>query len=393
MIRTLSFWRALTAECIATFLYSLLVCLMKVSSADSQAGTSQAYCGLVAGLATATLSTIFLPVSGAHINPAISLSAAVIHRVSPLRAGAYILAQSGGAIAGASVVLGLFGTAEISRHQNVGMPQFGLEFLLSFMIVLAYLRVTDEEEEQSDRNLNPAISIGLAYMTALVAYKGTVNPALALGQAFVRSKFSSLWVLWLGPVLGGCSAALCQEYIFSEQKDIQLSLTNAKTVKGEEDEDGDGEEDNNADKLKEAKDEVKQTKETGGAGGGGGGGGGGGYSVNYKQPLTEQMLLPTPPLPPWKGRKRVQRSYSSEMLTTSDSYYNVKDYCSGEAETQLPTESSGYQSGSLSKQKSTAATGKERERERDEVKMFVCFFLSFLSYQENIGIQSKYLSC
>ena len=94
------------------------------------------------------------------------------------------------------------------------------------------------------------------------------------------------------------------------------------------------------------KDEVKQgTKETG-------------YSVNYKQPLTEQMVVPTPPLPPWKGKKRVQRSYSSEMLT-SDSYYNVNEYCGAETETrQLPTESSGYHSGSLSKQKSATATGK-----------------------------------
>ena len=40
--------------------------------------TSQAYCGLVAGLAVATLTTIFLPVSGAHINPAVSVSAATI---------------------------------------------------------------------------------------------------------------------------------------------------------------------------------------------------------------------------------------------------------------------------------------------------------------------------
>ena len=94
---------------------------------------------------------------------------------------------------------------------------------------------------------------------------------------------------------------------------------------------------------------MKQTKESSG------------YSGNYKQPLIEHVMLPTPPLPPWKGRKRVQRSYSSEMLT-SDSYYNVNEYCAAEAETQLPTESSGYQSGSLSKQKSTAATGKERER-------------------------------
>lgn len=79
-------------------------------------------------------------------------------------------------------------------------------------------------------------------------------------------------------------------------------------------------------------------------------------NVNYKQPLAEHVLLPTPPLPPLKGRRRVQRSYSSEMLT-SDSYYNVNEYGQAEA-CQLPTESSGYQSGSLSKQKSSTATGR-----------------------------------
>ena len=63
---------------------------------------------------------------------------------------------------------------------------------------------------QVDRSLNPAISVGVAYMSALVAYRGTVNPALALGQAFVRSRFTHLWIYWLGPILGGCSAALCQ---------------------------------------------------------------------------------------------------------------------------------------------------------------------------------------
>ena len=80
------------------------------------------------------------------------------------------------------------------------------------------------------------------------------------------------------------------------------------------------------------------------------------------------MILPTPPLPPWKGRRTVQRSYSSEMLNTDSMlrYSNngeitvykpqllivkcsgVGDY-RGAAETQIPTESSGYHSGSLSK--------------------------------------------
>ena len=71
--------------------------------------------------------------------------------MSIVRAGAYVVAQTGGAIAGASVVLGLYGStgeAELSLthggHRSSGLAQFGLEFLLAFMIVLAYLRVTDE---------------------------------------------------------------------------------------------------------------------------------------------------------------------------------------------------------------------------------------------------------
>ena len=141
----------------------------------------------------------------------------MIQRITPLRGAAYVVAQCGGAIAGASVVLGLYGNTEmtIPHHRNIGLAQFGLEFLLAFMIVLAYLRVTDAGQDQADKSLNPAISVGVAYMAALVAYRGTINPALALGQAFVRSRFSNLWIYWLGPVLGGCSAALCQVNIFT----------------------------------------------------------------------------------------------------------------------------------------------------------------------------------
>ena len=40
--------------------------------------SAQVYCGLVAGLAMAALTTVFLPVSGAHINPALSVAAALI---------------------------------------------------------------------------------------------------------------------------------------------------------------------------------------------------------------------------------------------------------------------------------------------------------------------------
>merc|ERR1712025_1332889 len=81
--------------------------------------------------------------------------------------------------------------------------------------------------------VDPSIPIGLSYMAALTAYKGAINPALALGQAFAVSKFTHHWVFWVGPVFGGSCAALCHEYIFNEQKDIQLALTNVKSAKEE----------------------------------------------------------------------------------------------------------------------------------------------------------------
>ena len=54
----------------------------------------------------------------------------------------HILAQCGGAIAGASVMLGLLG-GDNTGDLGLGEAVLGLEFLLTFMIVLAYLRVSD----------------------------------------------------------------------------------------------------------------------------------------------------------------------------------------------------------------------------------------------------------
>ena len=139
-----------------------------------------------------------------------------------MKAVGHLLAQSGGAIAGASVMLAFYGTFEETGTKDEAV--FGLEFLLTYMIVLLYLRVT----EHSD-NLMASVAIGLSYMTANTAFRGAVNPAFALGRSFVENDFDNLWVFWLGPLLGGACAALCHEYIFNEQKDVHLSLTNLST--------------------------------------------------------------------------------------------------------------------------------------------------------------------
>jgi len=300
-------------------------CLAKTISSTPELGaaSAQVYSGVVAGLVIISLTTVFHPVSGAHINPAISLAMLLIRRVSPIRAIGHVLAQCGGAIAGASVVLGLYGATE--HFPTITVTNFGLEFLLTFMIVLVYLRVTDASD--SKPRVEPGIPIGLSYMAALTAYKGAINPALALGQAFAVSKFTHHWVFWVGPVFGGSCAALCHEYIFNEQKDIQLALTNVKSAKEDV---SDPIEDNNDNPVSKF-----------------------GNKISYKE--QEEQAPATPPLP-WNVRRPI-RSYSSEMINYprhhhQDGGAEWENYEHGQCPPleRYSGTSSGYHSGPQTKQ-------------------------------------------
>lgn len=106
-IRTLEFWRSIISECLATFLYVFVVCGAVAGSYDSSCTvTSTMSAALATGFVTATIVQCFGHVSGAHINPAVTLAMAVTRHISPLRAAMYVTAQCGGGIAGAALLYG-----------------------------------------------------------------------------------------------------------------------------------------------------------------------------------------------------------------------------------------------------------------------------------------------
>ena len=116
----------------------------------------QLHLGLAAGLALAALTSVFLPASGAHVSPAVGgnnfftdfiwdcclcqvcLAAALLHRISPLRAVAMAIGQCGGAIAAAALVLGITGIAR-DHFPGLQKTDTSLEFMLSFLAVLVQL--------------------------------------------------------------------------------------------------------------------------------------------------------------------------------------------------------------------------------------------------------------
>uniref|UniRef100_A0A6A7FQS1 Neurogenic protein big brain-like n=2 Tax=Hirondellea gigas TaxID=1518452 RepID=A0A6A7FQS1_9CRUS len=240
-VRTLDLWRAVIGECLATVFYVLLVC-GAYSPWVGQPTPPERHLviSMVAGLAMTVLVHCFLQVSGGHVNPAVTLSMAAMRRVSPLRAVMFVLAQLGGGIAGAALLFGAtssgysgdLGATTISRVISVGQG-FGVEFLLSFVVVLAYFSAMCPHKRIAGSD--PSIIIGMAYLaTTLVGLPLTgasMNPARSLGPAFVMNTWDSHWVYWAGPILGGLTAGFIHEFIFNPKRS---PLSRNQSTEGEE---------------------------------------------------------------------------------------------------------------------------------------------------------------
>ena len=115
------------------------------------------------------LTAAFARVSGAHLNPAVTVAMMLTKQLSPLRSILYICAQCGGGIAGAALVLGVYARVNDPALQTGG-GAFGMEFVLTFLIVYIYCASRSETRSplyQLSHNHCPLI---LSYGLALTLY-------------------------------------------------------------------------------------------------------------------------------------------------------------------------------------------------------------------------------
>jgi len=181
---------------------------------------------LAFGIALAVIVAAFGHVSGAHVNPAVTLGLAATNRFPWRYVPTYIGAQLLGAIFGAVAVWVAYGDAARSVA-NVGatfpaegvgdLKVFIVELLITFILVLVVISVaTDERVAGGVAPLAVGFALASGVFIAGPVTGGSVNPARTLGPMLVAGQFTAAWVYILGPIIGGVLAALLYDRFISE---------------------------------------------------------------------------------------------------------------------------------------------------------------------------------
>jgi len=149
-------------------------------------------------------------VSGAHLNPAVSIGFWASGRFPASQLGGYICAQLVGAVSASAVLRLLF-----PKHATLGgtLPSgtewqsFILETILTLILMLVILNVSTGAKE---KGITAGIAVGaviaLEAMFAGPICGASMNPARSFGPALLTLNFTNLWVYVAGPVLGAVLA-------------------------------------------------------------------------------------------------------------------------------------------------------------------------------------------
>jgi MIP family channel proteins len=169
---------------------------------------------LAYGLAVAAMTEIAGPVSGGHLNPAISLGAWATRRMGTWRLLGYALAQLAGAVAAAHALTALM-PESAWQAASLGTPALAssltraqgmtVEAILTFAVSLAYFRTTAVSGRATAWAVG--VAVAAAALVALPVTGAALNPARAFGPALVSREWANHGVWWVGPLAGGVLGA------------------------------------------------------------------------------------------------------------------------------------------------------------------------------------------
>ncbi|MCJ8288141.1 MAG: aquaporin Z [Crocinitomicaceae bacterium] len=227
--------KKLTAE----FLGTMWLVLGGCGSAMLAAGFPELGIGFVGvalafGLTVVTMAYAIGSISGAHLNPAVSIGLWMGGRFSAKELLPYIGSQILGGIAGAAVLyiivtgteggaIGDFaanGYAEHSPGKFDMAAAFTTEFVMTFFFLIIILGATSKKASPGFAGLAIGLCLTLIHLISIPVTNTSVNPARSISQAIFVGDWAigQLWLFILAPILGAILAGLVSRFLFSDEK-------------------------------------------------------------------------------------------------------------------------------------------------------------------------------
>lgn len=194
--------RSAVAELVGTFIFVFAI-IAAVNSGSP-------FTPLAIGFALMVMVYATGHISGAHLNPAVSVGVWLRGAIDVVGLAVYIVAQLIGAALAAAVSFALWPASDAPLEVEVG-PALLVEALWTFVLVYVVLNVATSKDHPN--NSFYGLAIGTTVFVGAVGFGsisgGGFNPAVALGLSITGAfSWSSYWIYFLAPIVGGAIAAV-----------------------------------------------------------------------------------------------------------------------------------------------------------------------------------------
>lgn len=204
------------AEFIGTFTLVLFGCGAAVLGGDN---VGQLGIALAFGFAIVAMAYGIGPVSGCHVNPAVSLAVFVAGRMTPAQMALYWAAQFLGALAGAAVLAVIAGETASLGQNGWGPGYLGefplasaavFEVVMTALFVIVILGATGEGSSPGFAGLAIGITLAVIHIVGIQVTGVSVNPARSFGPAVLAGgqAIEQLWLFFAAPAAGAVLGGL-----------------------------------------------------------------------------------------------------------------------------------------------------------------------------------------
>ena len=222
-------WRRLFAEVLGTFLLVLVAAGGPTVSAYSHGVVSRAAYVAAPGLVVMAIILSMGLVSGAHLNPVVSVAFALRHEFPWRRVPGYLIAQLIGSVLACLLLwmivgkVGLLGTTEPSRGIS-DLQAMVMEAALTLGLVSTILGTASGAQNVGALS---ALAVGgyiaLAGLWSSPISGASMNPVRSFGPDLVTGDFSHFWVYLVGPLLGALLAVAAARVLRGRGGDVMAA--------------------------------------------------------------------------------------------------------------------------------------------------------------------------